>query len=236
MKKLLVFQHVPHEDLGALRGLLNSAGIQSSTVSFWRNPDAAPGLDGYGGLVILGGPMGVYDADKYPHLATETKLIQRAIDKRLVVLGICLGSQLIASALGAAVYPSGVREIGWYDVLPTPDAKMDPLFRHLGPTEKVFQWHGDTFDLPKGAIHLASSPLCKHQAFRFGDTVYALQFHVEVDAAMIDSWLNIPDNQREIASLKGKIDTHTIRAETPRHIERLQKLSNQVFGEFVKLF
>jgi len=236
MKKLLVFQHVPHEDLGTLDVLLRRAGFQVDTVRFWRDPDSRPNLNGCDGLVILGGPMGVYDSDKTPHLAVETKLIESAVKKNLPVLGICLGSQLIADALGARVYPSGVKEIGWYDLASTDRAKDDPLLRHLNRIEKVFQWHGDTFDLPSGAVHLAASPLCAHQAFRYGGNVYALQFHLEVDETMIDAWLNVPENEKEIAGLGGKIDPEEIRRSTSIHLGRLRQLSDQVFGEFIRLF
>ena len=236
MKKLLVFQHVPYEDLGNLKPLLQSAGIQIDSVNFSREPEAQPSLDGYDGLVVLGGRMAVYEAEKYPHLTMETKLIERAAEKNLPVLGICLGSQLVANALGARVYPSGIKEIGWYDLSTTAGAKADPLFRHVGLTEKVFQWHGDTFDLPNEAVHLASSSLCRNQAFRYRNNIYALQFHLEVDGAIIDSWLNAAENRREIAGLKSDFDPNAIRVEMPRCLGRLGELCNQVFGEFIGLF
>jgi GMP synthase (glutamine-hydrolysing) len=235
MKKLLVLQHVRHEGLGNLDPLFQNAGIQIDSVNFSCEPDARPSLDGYDGLVVLGGPMSAYDTDRHPHLVMETNLIERAAGNNLPVLGICLGSQLIASALGARVYPNGIKEIGWYDLSPTENAKDDPLFRHVVETEKVFQWHGDTFDLPQGGIHLASSSLCSNQAFRYGKTIYALQFHLEIDVTMIESWLTVFENRQEIADLKGAINPNVIRAETPRCIGRLQELSEQVFGEFVKL-
>ena len=236
MEKLLIFQHVPYEDLGNLKPLLQSAGIQIDSVNFSREPEAQPSLDGYDGLVVLGSPMAVYEAEKYPHLTMETKLIERAAEKNLPVLGICLGSQLVANALGARVYPSGIKEIGWYDLSTTAGAKADPLFRHVGLTEKVFQWHGDTFDLPNEAVHLASSSLCRNQAFRYRNNIYALQFHLEVDGAIIDSWLNAAENRREIAGLKCDFDPNAIRVETPRCLGRLGELCNQVFGEFIGLF
>jgi GMP synthase (glutamine-hydrolysing) len=187
MKRILVFQHVPHEELGTLDFLLREAGCEIHTVKFWRAGSAPASLEGFAALIVLGGPMGVYEADKHPHLAAETRLIETALNKDLALLGICLGSQLMANALGARVYPSGIKEIGWYDLTPTPDAKNDPLLRHLRAREKVFQWHGDTFDLPTGAVHLAFSPLCPNQAFRYGRNAYALQFHLEVDRKMIDT-------------------------------------------------
>jgi GMP synthase (glutamine-hydrolysing) len=235
MKKLLVFQHVRHEGLGTLEPLLRDAGCQIDRVNFSRQPEAQPSLDGYEGLVVLGGPMGVHDTDKYPHLSLETKLIESAVQKKTPVLGICLGAQLIASALGARVYSNEIKEIGWYDLAPTLNARDDPLFRHMERTEKVFQWHGDTFELPRGGVHLASSPLCSNQAFRYRNNVYALQFHLEIDVSTIDTWLNVLENRREIANLNGAIDPNSIRDETPQRMERLTELSHLVFGEFIKL-
>ena len=234
MKRVLVFQHVPYEKLGTLDLLLRAGGFDINTVEFWR-AGATAALEGFAALIVMGGPMAVYEADKYRYLAAEIKLIEAALKRDLPLLGICLGSQLIAHALGARVYPSGVKEIGWYDLTPTADAANDPLLHHLRPTEKVFQWHGDTFDLPKGAFHLASSPLCANQAFRYGENAYALQFHLEIDAKMIDDWLEVPQNLAEIAALKGDIDPQTIRAHTRHYIPRLTELSGGVFGAFLRL-
>ena len=236
MKRLLVFQHVPHENLGTLEPLLKSARFDVHYVDFAHEPNARPSLDGYRGLAVMGGPMNVDETKRYPHLTTEVKLIDQATRKELPVLGICLGAQLIAKTLGAKVYPNKEKEIGWYDLSPTRGAIDDPLFKQLGPAEKVFQWHGDTFDIPEGAVHLASSPLCVNQAFRFGHTVYALQFHLEVDETMIDRWLDVPENQAEIANLKGKTDPDLIRGDTGRYIDRLKQLGDHAFGEFIKLF
>ncbi len=236
MKTVLLLQHVPHEGPGNLSPLLQTAGFRIHTLKFWRDAEIEPTPQAYDGLVVMGGPMGVYDADKYRHLAWEKKAIEHAVKNNLPVLGICLGAQLIAHALGARVYPSGTKEIGWYDLAPTAAAQEDPLFHHLKATEKVFQWHGDTFDLPDGAVHLAFSPLCINQAFRYGHKVYGLQFHLEVDSAMIEAWLEVPQNRSEIAALKGNIDPKTIRIDTGRHMGRLTELGLRVFGAFIRLF
>ena len=236
MKKLLVLQHVPHEILGTLNPLLKSAGFRIRYVNFGRHPDAEPSLDGYHGLVILGGPMSVNDSARLPHLNTEMKLIEEAMKRDLPILGICLGAQLIATTLGARVYPNKEKEIGWYDVSPTKDAERDSLLGAFRGTERIFQWHGETFDIPHNANHLASSLLCSNQAFRYGTKVYGLQFHLEVDEPMIHRWLKVPENQQEIASLSGNINPELIHSETPQHIHRLHELSNHVFGGFIKLF
>lgn len=236
MPRLLVFQHVAHEILGTLDPLLRDAGFRIKYVNFERHPDAAPSLDGYDGLIVLGGPMNVDEVEDYPNLETEVDLIRKAIANEMPVLGVCLGSQLLAKALGAKVSKNPEKEIGWYDVSPTNEGEADPLLSNFTQTEKIFQWHGDTFDLPKGAELLASSPLCKHQAFKYGDRVYGFQFHLEVDKPMIERWLRVPANKREIEELNGKIDSEQIKAETPEYISRLNDLSNSVFGSFLELF
>lgn len=236
MRRLLVFQHVPHEILGTLDPLLRQADCRIRYVNFGRDPDAVPDLDGYHGLIVLGGPMNCDEVTRYRHLATEVRAIQAAIRDGKPVLGICLGAQLLARALGAPVTANPRKEIGWYGVTPTEEGAADPLFRHFEGTEKIFQWHGDTFAIPEGAVHLARSEACAHQAFRYGANAYGLQFHLEVDQPMIDRWLKAPDNACELATLEHEIDPARIAADTPRHIGRSLALGNVLFNEFIGLF
>ncbi len=235
MKRLLVCQHVAFEILGTLNPLLKSCGFRVKYVNFGRDPEARPSLDGYDGLVVLGGPMSAFDDAGHPHLATEVELVQRAIERDLPVLGICLGAQIIARALGAAVRPNRVKEIGWYDLSLRPEGRSDPLFAHFGPTERVFQWHGDTFDLPARAVPLASSRSCENQAFRHGDSVYGLQFHLEVDEALLHRWLSVPVHLAELEELHGEIDPDTIRCETAQRMARNRQLADQTFLRFIEL-
>ena len=236
MKKLLVLKHVAHELLGTLNPMLKRAGFRIRYVNFARHPDAQPNLKGYDGLVVLGGPMSVNDAGRLPHLITEMRLIEQAMKQNLPVLGICLGAQLIAKTLGAEVYPNQEKEIGWYDVSPTAAAESDPLLTELEEREKIFQWHGDTFDIPRTSCHLAFSTQCANQAFRYGSNVYGFQFHLEVDEPMIHRWLRVPENRKEITALGGTSTPERIHKETPEHIARLNHLSERIFGEFIRLF
>jgi GMP synthase (glutamine-hydrolysing) len=234
--KLLVLQHVAHELLGTLNPLLKRAGFRIRYVNFARHPDAQPNLQGYDGLIILGGPMSVNDASRLPHLTTELRLIEDAIRRNLPILGICLGAQLIAKTLGAEVYPNREKEIGWYDLSPTEHAGSDRLLEALNNTEKIFQWHGETFDIPRSTSHLAFSALCANQAFRYGEKVYGFQFHMEVDEPMIHRWLRVPENQNEIASLRGDRHIDQIYSDTVRHMARLSEISECVFNSFINLF
>lgn len=236
MKKILVCQHVPHELLGTLNPLLKKSGFRIRYVNFGRHPHLKPSLAGYDGLIILGGPMNCDEVDKYPHLAHEVDLIQKALGEKMPILGICLGAQLMARALGAKVTPNVKKEIGWYPLTLTGEGEKDPLFRHLKGIKRVFQWHGDTFEIPNGAPYLASSPLCQNQAFRYARNAYALQFHLEVERAMIERWLHVPANQAELEFLENEIDPHQIKEETKEYIDALMKRGLLVFGEWIKLF
>ena len=235
MVKVLVFQHVPFEVLGTLDPLLRREGYRVRYVNFGREPDAQPDLDKYHGLIILGGPMNVDMTEAYPHLDTEVRLIREAMEKGIPILGICLGAQLIAKSLGASVKKNPEREIGWYRVSLTESGKLDPLMRHLEDSKPIFEWHGDTYELPDGGVHLAATDTCPNQAFRYGDKVYGFQFHMEVDGALIERWLNTPVYRKEIASTNGRIDPDVIRSQTRENIQQLNELSEKVFGEFLEL-
>ena len=235
-KRLLVFQHVPHEILGTLHPMLKDAGFRIRYVNFGRSNHSIPKLRNYDGLVVLGGPMNVDQSDEYPYLVPEVEAIGEFIGMDAPMLGVCLGSQLIAKALGADVRGNTKKEIGWYDLSTTEEGKKDPLLGGFGPVEKVFQWHGDTFGIPEGAVRLASSPLCDNQAFRYGDKVYGFQFHLEVDEPMIERWLVAPVNRKELEDLGGEISPEAIRAQTPGYMRGLSRLSEGAFGGFIGLF
>ena len=236
MPKLLVLQHVAFAILGTLNPHLKDAGFRLRYVNFGRHPDAEPKLDGYQGLVILGGPMGVNEVGAHPHLLTELRLIETAMEREMPILGVCLGAQLIAQALGAHVRANPEKEIGWYDVTLTDKGRSDPLFRHFRPTEKLFQWHADAFDVPRSATHLASTTTCRNQAFRYGTNVYALQFHLEVDESLVERWLHVLLERGELEEFGGKISREQIRRETGCYVERLRWLSDSTFAEFIRLF
>lgn len=180
MKKLRIhyFQHVLHEGLGSIEEWASLSGHSLTATKFYENV-RLPEISDIDWLIIMGGPMNVNDERQFPWLADEKKFIRQAIDGGKTVLGICLGSQLISAALGARVYKNDENEIGWFDVELTCFAKSNSLVFDMADKIEVFHWHGDTFDLPENAIHLAYSKACKNQAYIYKDKVLALQFHLE---------------------------------------------------------
>lgn len=173
-------QHVPFEGLGSIAPWLDAAGFETTYTRFFESA-TMPDLKSLGLLVVMGGPMSVHDEAEFPWLSLEKQLIHEAIRSQIPVLGICLGAQLIASVLGARVYPNPVKEIGWFPVRNVP-TEEDSMYR-FPASETVFHWHGETFDLPSGARRLAHSEGCENQAFQWGRSVIGLQFHLETTAA-----------------------------------------------------
>lgn len=236
MRKVLVLQHVAHEILGTLNPLLKEHRLKIKYVNFEREPNSTPSIEGYNGLVVLGGPMGVYQSDQYPHVKHELKLIETALKMDIPVLGICLGAQMIAHVLGATVAPHAKKEIGWHKVLFKPEAKSSELFAHFNNDEIIFQAHGDSFDVPKSCTHLAWSEVCEAQAFSYGKKAFGLQFHLEVDEPMIKRWLNVPSIKKDIESLDYVKKPEEILADTVKYIRRSLELSEDCFRSFVELF
>jgi GMP synthase (glutamine-hydrolysing) len=193
---VLILKNVSAEGPGTVEDHLREYGVdfrvvdlQSESLSIAQKEDT---------LVVLGGPMSANDVDVYPYIAEELALVGDFVRQGKKVLGICLGAQIMARALGARVYPGPAKEIGWYDIELLEEGIRDPLMSKLAVHPRagdfwrkfrVFHWHGETFDLPKGAVWLAKSALYPHQAFRYGDNAYAFQFHIEVRKEMVYEWL-----------------------------------------------
>ncbi len=236
MRKVLVFQHVANKILGTLNPTLKERKLNMRYVNFERFPEEKPSVEKYNGLIILGGHMGVYEADLYKHIKVEMQLIEEALKKEIPILGICLGAQLLAHVLGAKVSKSSIKEVGWCDIELMPEGLRDPLFSHFKEKEKIFQLHGDTFEIPSTAKHLARSNVCEGQAFRYGEKVYGLQFHLEVDEAMIMRWLSNTRNQEEIFNQHPDFSVEKIQSETKEHISQSLNLSYQTFNKFIDLF
>jgi GMP synthase (glutamine-hydrolysing) len=195
VKPILAIEQDPTlPGLGLLGRVVRARGLPLVSAHAWEGD-----LDGlrardFAGVVPLGGSMQAWDEERLPYLGRQRALLREAVDEGVPVLGICLGGQLLARALGAEVRPAERPETGWLEVEATPEAAGDPLLAHLREPVGVYQWHLDVFDLPVGAIRLARSDQSENQAFRFGERAWGLQFHPEVDAPLFAGWMrNYPD-------------------------------------------
>ena len=177
--KLHSLQHVPFEGLGTIASWARVRGHQLSVTQLYEDA-LLPSVDSFDGLIVMGGPMGVDDERKHPWLVEEKRFIERAIVTGKTVLGVCLGAQLVACVLGAQVYRNADKEIGWFPVQLSDAATHSSFFSKLPSRLEVFHWHGDTFDLPAGAVHIARSHACQNQAFVLDERVVGLQFHLEM--------------------------------------------------------
>lgn len=220
--RALAFRHVPGEHVGLIGAILDERGIAWRYADRFGQPAASPEWESATALIFLGGPMSAND--DLPYLREELRIIERAVADGKPVLGICLGAQLVARALGARVYRNPAKEIGWAPVAWREAAHSDPLFRGLTDREMLFHWHGETFDLPVGAVWLASSEACRHQAFRSG-SAYGLQFHLEVTPEMISAWCAEDANSGDVRELEAPINPHA-------NPVRLEELARLVFGRW----
>ncbi|QWR77525.1 type 1 glutamine amidotransferase [Candidatus Magnetomonas plexicatena] len=219
----LIIKNIGNEGPGTIEDYLKS-NSKPYTVIYMKE-ERPPKGDNYDSLVILGGPMSVNETDKYPFLIEEEALLKDFIDKGKKVLGICLGSQMIAKVLGEQVYKGPAPEIGWYDINVTEAAKDDRAFSKLivpgTSTLKVFHWHGETFDIPVGAKRLASSELYPNQAFKYKDNVYAFQFHIEVNKQMVMEWMS-----------SEKVDLKGLKKQTDEIYDSYLKRAMDFYSEF----
>jgi GMP synthase (glutamine-hydrolysing) len=226
MAKIYILQHHPVEDLANIADALEGTALAWQYVRVDKGQSVPASMKGAGGLIVMGGPMGVYQTDRYPWLRDEMRLIEDAMKSNLPVLGVCLGAQILAATLGAKVErnPNG-KEIGWHPIRLSDSAKDDRLMRGLPATMTPFHWHGDIFELPPGAASLASSDKTPCQAFRHGDKIYGLQFHFEVTgegvAAMADAFAK--DLARE------NIPADRMIAQAAEYLPPLEKISETVF-------
>lgn len=222
-KSAIVIRHVHFEDLGTLEPVLQDRGYQVRYIDPMQEELAALDAAASDLMVVLGGPIGAFDEAAYPFLAAELDLVGRRLAAGRPLLGICLGAQLIARALGAGVAPMGVKEIGFGALTLTPEGEHSAL-AGLAATP-VLHWHGDQFEIPAGAERLAGTPTCPNQAFALGAGVLGLQFHLEADTLRIEHWL--VGHASELA--QANIDPRTLRAEARQVQAALAAASGAVF-------
>jgi GMP synthase (glutamine-hydrolysing) len=230
MSDVLVLQNCAPEGPGAIGDALARCGHAVRIVQGYAGETVPATLGTAAALVVMGGPMGVYEADRHPQLRDELRLIEDAVRRHRPVLGICLGSQLLAAALGARVYPSGGKEIGWYRITLRDAAANDPLLRAAPREFTALCWHGDVFDLPSGAVPLASSAMTEHQAFRYGDNAYGLLFHLEATQAQVEAM--VADFADEVTAAKTSPDA--LLSGAAQHIPAVSALGAQVFDRFAR--
>ncbi len=184
---LLIVKNISIEGPGLWEGVVEERGMKYRVVEAYEE-EVPTDPEPYSHVLILGGPMSANEEERYPFLVREIELISKCVEVDKPLLGICLGSQLIAKTLGSRIYPAPAKEIGWHVVELTRPAAMDFLFSFMPKEVTVFQWHGETFDLPRHSVRLAASEVCPNQAFRFKNHIYGLQFHLEVTQGMVNTW------------------------------------------------
>jgi len=225
---VLILKNTPNEGPGTIEDCLAGHNIRYSIIDL--SSEEIPMTDDFDALVILGGPMSANDADKIPYINKEIELVRAFSGKGKKVLGICLGAQIMARAYGARVYPGAEKEIGWYDIELDYSGGIDSLMGALAQDPetreylksiKVFQWHGETFDIPAGAVRVAKSQLYPNQAFRYGEKAYAFQFHIEVKEETIYEWLKAE-----------RVDMAVLKRDTELFFKKYQQRARNFYRDF----
>lgn len=228
---VLVLQHAKSETLGLIGDALESMARPFRYVRTFEGESVPTEVGGYSAIVVMGGPMGVYETERYPFLRDEMRLIESFLKRRLPVLGVCLGSQLLAACLGADVEKGCRKEIGWHPVELSPEGLHDPLWQTVPSRFVAYHWHGDIFNLPKGAVLLASSEITPVQAYRYDERVYGLLFHLEVTTNHIQSMLGEFADEIEQENLSAE----RIMEQAKHHLGSLEQIGTKVFSGWANL-
>ena len=231
--KILILQHIACEPAGIYEDLLAENGVSFCRVEIdagqqlpdWRDFDA---------IVAMGGPMSVNDDDTLPWLTAEKRWTREAVLAGRPFWGVCLGAQLLAVSLGARVYRGAKPEIGIMPVYLTAEAQQDAVFSGIPPELLTFQWHGETFDLPEGAVPLASSPAYPNQAFRWREKAYGIQFHVEVSAEMAEQWSQVPDYRAALERMLGAGAASQVVGDLRREQQTLHSCARRMFENWLQ--
>ena len=234
--RILVFQHIAMEHPGVFRGFLAGDGITWDTVELDEG-EPIPPLDRYDALWVMGGPMDAWQEAEHPWLVAEKRAIREAVNERgLPFLGVCLGHQLLAAALGGEVGPMPAPEVGILDIERTRAADGDPLFAGSAPRFKALQWHGaEVRAAPPGAAVLASSPLCEVQAMRVGRHAYGIQYHVELTRATVGEWADVPAYACALDQTLGEGALARLEAEALDHMPAFNADARRLYDNFMSL-
>ena len=228
MAKILVLQHHPAENLGAIADALEGAALAWQYVRVFDGHPIPKDVKGLGGLIVMGGPETVYQLDRYPYLRDEIALIESALKADKPILGVCLGSQLLAATLGSAVRRGEQREIGWFPVRLSDAAEDDRLMRGLPAEFVAAHWHSDVFDLPKEAVALASSDRAPVQAYRYGAKAYGLLFHAEMTREILTALVSeFGEGLKRVG-----IDGDAIVVDAEKHLPALGRIGDTIFGRW----
>ncbi|HTV56379.1 MAG TPA: gamma-glutamyl-gamma-aminobutyrate hydrolase family protein [Terriglobia bacterium] len=231
MNRVLVIQHAGVEKPGLIADELASAGCNVQLVLAFDGQPVPQRPDDSDGLVVMGGPMGLYERDRYPFLQDEIHLIENALEEHKPILGICLGSQLLAAALRTEVKRGRQKEIGWHSVHFTEQARLDPLLTGIGQPVTALHWHGDIFEIPSGAVRLAYSELTECQAFRYRENAYGFLFHMELTAEILRGMVTTFADELRQEGIDGQ---EIIQAAT-EYMPKLQRTGRTVFHRWTAL-
>ena len=231
MTTVCAIEHTPCETLGLIAGILKEQRILVERIRPFKEERIPAEMGRFAGLIVMGGPMSVQDQDRYPFLRQEIRLIEHALREGKPILGVCLGSQLLATALGAAVTRGPRKEIGWHPVTPTKTALTDPLWSGQTRAFVAYHWHGDAFTLPRGSVSLARSSLTTCQAFRHERSAYGILFHMEVTSAIINGMTR---TFRTELSQAG-VTRDEILGGATQHLSHLHRVGRSVFEGWARL-
>ncbi len=231
--KALILMHAPYEGPGSFGEVLRESAASVTTVRLYETPDAPLVETGFDLILSMGGPQNADDVTTHPWLAREAEMLGRAARSGRKVLGICLGSQILARGLGATVRHGGNLEIGFSPIHLNDQGQGDAILVGLKETETVMHWHQNTFDLPEGAVLLASSAVTPHQAFRLGRHAYGLQFHLEITPELLTEWLENPAVHQQLLDHGGTAEEMLEQAKL--HEKRLRWLCSSVLHRLLHL-
>ena len=229
--EILILQHAACEHPGNIAAALKRANRGSVTLELFAGQSVPDDMDSYAGLIVMGGPMSVYEQATYTFIQDELRLIKQALERNKPILGVCLGSQLLAAALGAKVFPGPRKEIGWHAISKLPAARGDTLFDALPDSLMAMHWHGDIFDVPAGAVPLLRSDMTALQAFRYGKSAYGLLCHLALTYPQIDRMVKEFRAELDQAGVSGGDILH----QWPIYGAELERIGGEVFSRWVAL-